>query len=58
VDQLIKLARATQLLAAKCCLVGASPAVAQIGVDLGLDLCQLRPFRDLQGALAELGRAY
>jgi len=55
-DQLMKIARAAKLLGAACCLVGASAAVAQLAVELGLDLGKLRTFRDLQSALAELAR--
>ena len=56
VDQLIKIARAGQLLGTECCLVGTSAAVAQIAVQLDLGLDRLRTFRDLQSALETLTR--
>src|SRR5262245_37296492 len=56
VDQLIKIARACQLLGTECSLVGTSAAVAPIAVELDLGLDRLRTFRDLQSALEILAR--
>jgi anti-anti-sigma regulatory factor len=56
VDQLMKIARAGQLLGTECCLVGTSASVAQVAVRLDLGLDRLRTFRDLQSALEILVR--
>jgi anti-anti-sigma regulatory factor len=58
-SQLLKIARTTALLGARCYLVGMSPEAAQTTISLGIDLGSLQSYRDMQSALADLlrGRA-
>lgn len=55
VDNLIRMARAVQLMGARCMLTGISPALAQTLVELGLDLRHLETRRTLQDGLLAAG---
>ncbi len=60
-DCLVQATRAASLLGTTCILVGASPGVARTLVELGIDLGELAPQRDLQAgilyALSRQGKA-
>ncbi|AKF02878.1 GAF domain-containing protein [Sandaracinus amylolyticus] len=50
-DRLVKLARAVELLGARCVLTGLQPLVAQTLVDLGADFGELETLRNLKQGL-------
>ncbi|HEV8244148.1 MAG TPA: STAS domain-containing protein [Polyangiaceae bacterium] len=52
-DRLVKLARAVELLGAKCVVSGIQPVVAQTLMEIGVELSELRTARNLKRALDE-----
>ncbi|HVJ89434.1 MAG TPA: STAS domain-containing protein [Labilithrix sp.] len=56
-DYFLKLASAIRLLGAECLLTGISPRAAKTIVSMGVDLNEIRTYRDLRTALSELRRA-
>lgn len=52
-DHFLRMAKAVQLLGARCVLTGISPAIAQTIVQMGMDMGQVTVHRTLRHALAD-----
>ncbi len=53
-DYFLRMARSVRLLGAECLLTGINPSIAQTIVHMGVDLGDIRTYRDLRSALASL----
>ena len=51
-DYFFRMAKSVRLLGAECLLTGVNPSIAQTIVHMGVDLGDIRTFRDLRSALA------
>lgn len=51
-DYFLRMARAVRLLGAECLLTGVNPSIAQTIVHMGVELGDIRTYRDLRSALA------
>ena len=51
-DYFLRMAKSVRLLGAECLLTGVNPSIAQTIVHMGVDLADIRTFRDLRSALS------
>ena len=51
-DYFLRMAKSVRLLGAECLLTGVNPSIAQTIVHMGVDLADIRTYRDLRSALS------